>query len=355
VSEAHDLVVIGGGQAGLAAAYHLQQRGADFIVLDAERRTGDAWRRRWDSLRLFTPARHDGLPGLPFPDAPGRFPTKDQVAEYLGDYVERFELPVRHETRASCLRRANGGFEVVSSGGTFIARAVIVATGANPVPRVPALAASLDPGVAQLHSSEYVNPERMPAGKVLVVGFGTSGAEIAEELGRAGRDVTISGTPTLHVPNPVLKVAGGLYWQILHNVLTIRTPVGRRVAPKAVGRGAPLIRVSRRQVLEAGVATVPRVTGVTGGSPVCDDGTRLDFDVIMWCTGYSPDYSWIDVPALTFDPRGWPVVPCGLPAAVSGLGFVGVPFQVGLTSSLLGGVGRDAAIVVDRLGAKRSA
>jgi len=349
MSDVYDVIVIGGGQAGLAAGYHLRRHGADFVVLDAERKTGDVWRRRWDSLRLFTPAQHDGLPGLRFPDARGAFPAKDQVADYLVEYATRFELPVEHGVTASRLRKSSGGYTIESTGGEYLARAVITATGTNPSPRVPVLVDEIDSGVTQIHSSAYVNPGRLPEGKVLVVGFGTSGAEIAEEVARAGRDVTISGTPTVHIPDPLLRVAGGLYWQFIHNVLTIRTPLGRKVAPKAAAQGAPLIRISRETVVSAGVTVVPKISTVIDGVPVASDGTRLDPDVIIWCTGFSPDYSWIDVPGLKLDARGWPVVPSGIPSGVDGLGFLGVPFQVGLTSSLIGGVGRDARLVVDRI------
>jgi putative flavoprotein involved in K+ transport len=347
--ENHDVVVIGGGQAGLAAAYHLMRAGLDFVVLDADDRTGDEWRRRWDSLRLFTPARHDGLPGMAFPARPGSFPGKDEVADYLTEYVERFSLPVRNGVRVSQLKRADGHFEVFVSQGLITAGAVVVATGANQLPHVPALAHSLDPHIVQLHGHEYRSPGSVPPGKVLVVGFGTSGAEIAEELSLAGRAVSISGEPNFHIPDPVLRLAGNLYWQFIHRVLTRRNPIGRKAAPKVKASGAPLIRISASQVAAAGVERVPRVVSVAEGRPALADGSLVEADVVVWCTGYRPDYSWIDVPGLRFDERGWPQASFGLVEEVEGLAFVGVPFQVGLTSTLLGGAGRDAAIVVDRL------
>lgn len=352
--ENHEVIVIGGGQAGLATAYHLARAGLDFVVLDAEARTGDVWRRRWDSVRLFTPARHDGLPGMPFPGHPGSFPTKDQVAKYLEEYVDRYSLPVRHGVRVSGLRQVDQHFEVHTTDGLITAAAVVVATGSNPHPHVPALAERLDPHIVQLHSHDYQSPESVPAGEVLVVGFGTSGAEIAEELSLAGRSVSISGEPTLHIPGPFLKLAGNLYWQVLYRVLTRRTPIGRKAAPKVKAGGAPLIRISATQVEAAGVKRVGRVVAVTDGRPALADGTSVAADVIVWCTGYSPDYSWIDVPGLLFDERGWPQAPFGMIDEVEGLAFVGVPFQVGLTSALLGGVGRDAAIVVDHLSKHRT-
>ena len=347
--ESHDVIVIGGGQAGLAAAYHLMEAGLDFVVLDADERTGDQWRRRWDSLRLFTPARHDGLPGMAFPARPASFPTKDEVADYLTEYVERFSLPVRNGVRVSQLKRVDRHFEVLTSQGLVAAGAVVVATGANQLPHVPALAQSLDPHIVQLHGHQYLSPDSVPPGKVLVVGFGTSGAEIAEQLALAGRAVSISGEPTFHIPDPVLKLAGNLYWQFIHRVLTRRTPIGRRAAPKIGASGAPLIRISASQVAAAGVTRVPRVVSVTKGRPVLADGSLVEADVVVWCTGYAPDYSWIEVPGLRFDERGWPQAPFGLVEEVEGLAFLGVPFQVGLTSTLLGGAGRDAAIAVDRL------
>ncbi|MDT3683408.1 MAG: NAD(P)/FAD-dependent oxidoreductase [Truepera sp.] len=352
--ENHDVIVIGGGQAGLAAAYHLMRAGADFVVLDASERTGDVWRQRWDSLRLFTPAHHDGLPGMPFPAPPGSFPAKDEVAGYLSQYVDRFSLPVRNGVRVTRLTRVGSHFEVLTSQGSIIAGAVVVATGANQLPHVPALAQSLDPHIGQLHSHAYRSPDSVPPGEVLVVGFGTSGAEIAEELALAGRTVSISGEPTFHIPDPVLKVAGELYWHFIHRVLTRRTPIGRKAAPKIVASGAPLIRISASRVEAAGVKRVPRVVSVTEGRPVLADGSLVNADVVVWCTGYAPDFSWIDVPGVSFDERGWPRAPYGLVENVEGLAFVGVPFQVGLTSVLLGGVGRDAAIVVDRLVQQRT-
>lgn len=352
--ESHDVIVIGGGQAGLATAYHLTRAGFDFVVLEADSRTGDGWRRRWDSLRLFTPARHDGLPGMAFPARPGSFPAKDDVADYLTEYTERFALPVRTGVQVTQVKRDGRHFVVSTLQGEMTAGAVVIATGAHRLPRVPDLAKFLDPQIAQLHSHDYRSPGSVPPGNVLIVGFGTSGAEIAEELALAGRTVSISGTPTFHIPDPVLKLAGGLYWQFIHRALTLRTPVGRKAAPKVKSGGAPLIRISASRLEEAGVEHVPRVVAVEQGRPVLADDAVVDVDVVVWCTGYRPDYSWIDVPGLEFDEQGWPQAPFGIAEGVDGLAFVGVPFQVGLTSTLLGGAGRDAAIVVDHLAQRRT-
>src|SRR3954453_8796404 len=189
--EPFDVVVVGGGQAGLAAGWHLRQRGLRFLVLEAAAALGDTWRTRWDSLRLFTPAEHDALPGLPFPAPAGTYPGKEAVAEYLEDYAAAFALPVELDARVTGLRRTDGGFQIGTADRTYTARQVIVATGPFQTPFVPALAAGLDGSVTQLHSAEYRGPDPLPDGPALVVGGGNSGFQIPEELART-RQVELS-------------------------------------------------------------------------------------------------------------------------------------------------------------------
>lgn len=268
-SQQLDAVVIGAGQAGLAAGYHLAKTRLQFEILEADPRVGDIWRRRWDSLRLFTPAQHDGLPGLPFPGARNTFPGKEDFAAYLESYAARFGLPVRTGVRVTGVRRAGAGFAVDTAAGTVRAHHVIVATGANALPRLPDAAAGLDPAIRQLHSSQYRSPADIPDGDVLVVGAGTSGSEIALELS-ASRRVLLAGRPTPHIPDPLLRYAGDVYWRFIHHVLTLRTPIGRRVAVGFHQRGAPLVRISAKDLDRAGVIRVPRLTGTAGGQPTFD-------------------------------------------------------------------------------------
>lgn len=175
----YDTIVIGGGQAGLAAGYQLRNAGRSFLVLDAGKHPGDSWRRRWDSLRLFSPAQYDGLPGLRFPAPSGTFPTKDEMADYLERYVGHFELPILHEMRVTKVTKTEHGMSVECGEHQYCCKNVIVAVGAYASPRVPDFATALDPSIVQLHSSEYRRPDDLPPGRVLVVGFGTSGVEIA--------------------------------------------------------------------------------------------------------------------------------------------------------------------------------
>jgi putative flavoprotein involved in K+ transport len=353
-NEAVNTVIVGAGQAGLATGYHLKKHRQDFLILDSQARVGDVWRSRWDSLRLFTPAQHDSLPGLPFPAARGTFPGKDAMAEYLENYATNWELPVRHGARVVGIEREDGRFRVQSSAGSILARNVVVATGPNTQPRVPAFARDLDPGIHQLHGAEYSNPDSIPPGDVLVVGSGTSGVEIALELAPTHRTY-IAGNPPFHIPGPVTRYAGGLWWLFIHKVLNRSTPIGRKVALGFTQHGAPLIRTSTRELDAAGVTRLPRLKGTRDGQPLTDEGHAIPVSTVIWATGYQPDFGWIQ--GLPTDEDGWPLTLRGAVEQLPGLFFVGMPFQYGLTSGLVGGVGRDAehvaGLIAGQAGQKR--
>jgi putative flavoprotein involved in K+ transport len=339
-------VIIGAGQSGLAAAYYLKKANEEFIILEVEDQAGNSWRKRWDSLRLFTPAQHDGLPGFPFPSARGTLPSKNEMADYLSDYIERFSLPVQFGTKVIELQKTKEGYLVLTSKGNMVADHVIVATGTNPYAHIPGFAADLDQDIVQIHSSEYKNPLLFPAQDTLVVGAGTSGVEIAIELSKS-RPVMIAGKGTPHIPDLVFRLLGTLYWWFIHYILTIRTPIGRKVGPHILHGGAPLISVSMKEVEKAGIKQLPRLKGVHKGLPLLDNGQTLTVTSIVWATGYKPDFSWIK-----FDVAGnsgWPKTKRGISEDFPGLYFVGLVFQYGLTSGLVGGVGRDAKFVADHL------
>ena len=354
--ERHDTVVIGGGQAGLSVGYHLRRRGVPFVILDADRRTGDVWRRRWDSLRLFTPAAFDGLDGMPFPAPPDRFPTKDEFADYLEAYAARFELPVRHGWRVDRLARGDDGFVIASGGRVLTARHVVVAMGSYQRPSVPRFAADLSPDVVQLHSSDYRRPDQLPPGDVLVVGAGNSGAEIALELSRTRR-VVLAGRPPGELPFDVASRAAHavltrlLLRGLFHRVLTVDTPVGRRFRRRSAGHSGPLIRTKARHLEAAGVRRVGRVAGVRDGRPVLADGTALDVAAVVWCTGFRPGFEWVDLP-LELDAHGLPEHRRGAVPGVPGLYSVGLPFLFAFSSSMVHGVGRDAARVAAAIAAR---
>lgn len=340
-------IIIGAGQAGLAAGYHLLKSGEDFLILDAAKNIGDSWRKRWDSLRLFTPSQYDGLPGFSFPAPRNTMPSKDEMADYLEKYAEKFKLPVRMGVKVNHLSKSESGFEVNTTDFVFKCDKVIVATGTNPIPRIPAFAKDLDKNVHQIHSSQYLNPDSLPSGKVLVVGAGTSGVEIAIELAKS-RPTLISGHPTFHIPEPVFRYAGRLYWWFVSNILTVRTPIGRKAKKSIVKGGGPLVNVSVKDLVAAGVEQVPRVAGVENGNPKLEDERKLVVSSIVWATGFKPDFSWIDL-KITDEKNGWPKTNRGVSTEIEGLYFIGMLFLYGLTSGLVGGVGRDAAFIAKHI------
>ena len=339
--ERFDTIVVGGGQAGLSAGYHLQERDMDFVIVDAQRRLGEVWRNRWDSLRLFTPARYSGLPGMPFPATPGHLPDKDEVADYLERYAERFDLPVRSGTVAESLVHDGDRWVLRTSRGTLEANNVIVATGPFQRPKIPAMSAQLDAGIDQRHSSAYRSPFDLPDGPVLVVGAGNSGAQIALELARH-REVWLAGRDTGHLSRRLLgRDLFDWLWPLMER-FTVDTRLGRRMRRRVGAGGDALIGIPERALVEAGVVRVGRVESVHDGWPVVG-GEVLRPRAIVWCTGFVSDYSWIDAPV--FDERGVPRHTRGVVDEAPGLYFLGLRFQHRMTSSLVGGVGQDAAYV----------
>lgn len=356
-SQHYDVVVIGGGQAGLSVGYHLRQQGVRFAILDAEKRIGDVWRRRWDSLRLFTPARFDSLDGWPFPAHADHFPTRDEMADYLEAYARRFELPVSSGERVESLSRSDGRYTIVTGHRRYTADQVVVAMSSYQKPRVPDVATQLRPGIVQVHAGHYKSPQQLSEGDVLLVGAGNSGAEIAMELVQRGHRVWLSGRDTGEAPVRLSSFLGRwlmarlLLRFFFHRVLTVDTPMGRKARPAMMSRGTPLIRTRRADLANAGVSRVARVTGARDGWPLLADGRVLPVSNVVWCTGFEPAFSWIDLPI--FDARGEPRHDAGLVPDAPGLFFVGLHFLYSMSSSMIHGVGRDAARIAAQV-AKRA-
>jgi putative flavoprotein involved in K+ transport len=349
-------VIIGGGQAGLAAGYHLAALKIPFVILDANSRIGNSWRARWDSLRLFTPAKFAGLDGLPFPAPRNDFPTKDAVANYLELYARKFQLPVRSGVRVDRLSRQKDRFLVVAGDKRYEAENVIVAMANYQRPQTPAFADELDPSIVQLHSADYRNLGQLRPGGLLVVGAGNSGSEIAMEAARV-HHTWMSGRDTGHVPFRIEGFAARLILVrlvlrvVFHRLLTVATPVGRRLRPVILRGGGPLVRVKPRDLSAVGVQRVPRVSGVRNGRPVLDDGRVLDVANVIWCTGFHPGFSWIDLPV--FGAGGEPLHERGIVPSEPGLFFVGLDFLYALSSATLVGVSRDAQRVAKAVAARK--
>jgi putative flavoprotein involved in K+ transport len=353
-----EIVVIGGGQAGLAVGYHLRRHGLPFVILDEHERVGDVWRNRWDTLRLFTPGRYDGLPGMPFPGPPSAYPTKDEVATYFETYAREFELPVRTGLKVERLSAVDGRFDAFYGGQPLSAENVVVATGAFHHPRVPAFAVGLDATIVQLHSSEYRNRSQLRPGSVLVVGAGNSGAEIAMDLA-SHHQIWLSGPDTGQEPTRAGSIPDRFITPIMWLIatrLTVRTAPGRKLRDYFIDppRGIPLGRVRRKDIIAAGIERVERTTGVRNGYPLLRDGRSLQASNVIWCTGYRPDFRWLDL-LLPTTKHGFPIHDRGIVESVPGLYFMGLLFQNSLSSALLGGVGRDAAYIADHIASTRAA
>jgi putative flavoprotein involved in K+ transport len=358
-SQHYDVIVIGGGQAGLSVGYYLKQRGLRFLIVDGSERIGDAWRKRWHSLKLFTPAWLSSLDGLPMPLPRTEFPTKDQMADYLESYAAHFDLPVRSCTRVDKLSRKDGRFHLACGDVELTADQVVIAMASFQKPRVPELARALRGDIVQFHSSAYQCPEQLREGSVLVVGGGNSAAEIALELSRTHR-VRMAGRPSGEVPFKMGSFLGRhvfarlLMRVLFHRVLTIDTPMGRKARPKMRVMATPLIRTQTKELVAAGVEHLPlRVTDVRDGLPVLEDGSVLDVQNVVWSTGYEAGQSFIDLPI--FDAEGQLVHEAGVVTQEPGLYFVGLPFLYSMSSAMIHGVGRDAARIASEVAARAEA
>jgi putative flavoprotein involved in K+ transport len=341
--------VVGGSQSGLAMAWHLAQQGLRFVVLEAGPEVGHVWRNRWDTLKLFTPAQYDALPGLAFPAPADTYPTKDPVADYLQAYVAAFDLPVRLNARVTSLTRTDDGFEVQTANQTYQARQVVVATGPFQVPFLPPMASKLDPSVTQLHSAAYRNPQALPEGPVLVVGGGNSGFQIAEELA-ATRQVDLS-IATRYPMLPQRLAGRDLFWWLTRLGLlrvTVTSRPGRRMSRRDF-----VIGTNRKRLEGKGVRFRPRLADAEGRTVRFADHRLLeDVGVVVWATGYRSDYAWIHIPGVV---REGHVVHRRGVTEVPGLYFLGLSWQHTRGSALLGFVHEDAAFLADRIQAHHRA
>jgi len=353
-AEHTDVLIVGAGQSGLALGYHLQRRGRQVVLVDRNERIGDSWRARWDSLKLYSPASRDGLPGMPFPAGRTAYPSKDEMADYLEAFAARFELPVRLGTEIVALTQADGRFVAYAGGCRIEAETVVVASGVFEKPHVPPFADELSPAITQLHSSAYRNLTQLQDGSVLVVGASHSGADIAYEAA-SHHEVVLSGRDTGQLPASIESRRGrmlfrGLFFAGTH-ILTVDTPLGRKMRTEIRHGGAPLLRFRRSDLRKAGVERVlERTVGVQDGQPVLDGGRVLDVRNVVWCTGFRPDFGWLRFP-LEIGDDGYPVQYRGA-STTPGLYFVGLPFLHSFASMLIGGAGRDTERVAEQIAAR---
>jgi putative flavoprotein involved in K+ transport len=339
-----DVMVIGGGQAGLAMGYHLTQRGLSFQIVDAGAEIGATWRSRWDSLLLFTSGRYDNLPGLPFPAGPDTYPGKDDVAHYLQAYAARFELPVRRNTNVTSLTRADGTYVAKAGDEALEAKQVVVATGPFHVPFIPPIVRDLDPGLHQVHSADYRHPQTVPPGRVLVVGAANSGCQIAQELSATHRVELSAGQRIPAIPQRPL---GRDVWTWASALRLDRVTADSRLGRRLAGRDQVIGPGPRRLARRHGIRLRPRATSAAGRTVTFADGSAADFDAVVWATGFRTDHTWIDIPDVK-DKNGRILHQRGVTPS-PGLYMLGQTWQHTRGSALLGWVGSDAAFLAAQI------
>jgi putative flavoprotein involved in K+ transport len=341
--EHYDVVVIGAGQAGLAIGYFLGKQGKRFMILEAADSIASAWRSRWDSLVLFTPRRYDALPGLVFPGDPDGYPTRDEVIAYLERYAAHFQLPIALSSPVRSLTKEGNAFVLEAGAKRILADQVVMATGPFQVPNMPALADGLSDEVFQTHSTGYRRPADVPHGRVLVVGGGNTGFQIAKELA-ASREVHLA-IGSRQKPLPQRLLGRDLFWWLTKLGLLSKT-VESRLGQRLQSRDT-LIGSSPRQVKRQGVQVRPRAVRADGQTIGFADGSKLEIDAVIWATGYRPDHSWIELPVT--DDNGRLRHRRGV-TEVPGLYFLGLSWQHTRDSALLGFVADDAAFIAEQLG-----
>lgn len=341
--EHHEVVVVGGGQAGLAIGYFLAQQGRDFVILEAAEEPAAAWRERWDSLTLFTPVRYSSLPGLPFIGDPDSYPRRDDVIDYLTGYARRFDLPVELRSSVKAIRQGQVGYLIELEDRSYTAIQVVIATGPFQVPFVPAIAEDLDSGVVQLHSSRYRSSADLPNGPVLVVGAGNTGFQIAEELS-ASREVHLS-IGSRQTPLPQRLLGRDLFWY-LEKTGAIRKSTETRIGRRLQGRDTLIGSSPRILRKQHGVQLHPRAIGAAGRAVGFSDATEFEVGAVIWATGFRNDHAWIDAPI--FDAHGRVIHRRGVTGS-RGLYFLGLSWQYTRGSALIGWVGDDAKYIADRI------
>jgi hypothetical protein len=346
MTEDVDVVVIGGGQAGLAVGYHLRRTPLSWTVLDAQDGPGGAWRHGWNGLRLFSPARFSSLPGWMMPGGTDDYPSRAEVLDYLAAYERRYELPVRRPVRVDAVHREGEGFRVVADAGTWHARAVVSATGTWSRPFIPDVPGRGGFQCVQLHSAGYATPDAFAGRRVLVVGAGNSGAQILAEVSRVADATWV----TLAEPGFLPDWVDGRYLFDQATAAYRARQEGREPPPR-VGLGDIVMVPPVREARDQGVLrSVRPFTRMTAGGVVWPDGREETVDAVIWCTGFRPALEHL---------RPLGVVEGGR-IAVEGtrsvrkprLWLVGYGDWTGFASATLIGVGRTARATVTEIAAE---
>ncbi|MFJ8537257.1 ArsO family NAD(P)H-dependent flavin-containing monooxygenase [Streptomyces sp. NPDC093591] len=349
MSHTTQVVVIGGGQSGLAAGYHLRRLGLDFVVLDAQSTPGGAWQHAWESLRLFSPAAYSSLPGRLMPPQAGEtYPEAQHVVQYLADYEKRYELPVERPVRVLGVHRDGRLLRVETDSGTWHARSVISSTGTWWRPFLPAVPGQGAFGGRQMHTVQYRSPRDFAGRRVIVVGGGNSGAQLAADL---AYDTEL----TWATQRPPRFLADDIDGRALFDVATARRralDAGRTDTGGVASLGDIVAVPPVREVRDRGLLKAsPMFSRLVPDGVEWADGTRAEADVIIWCTGFRPALAHLSPLGLRH--RRGRIPMAGTRAlAEPRLHLLGYGDWTGPASATLIGVGRaarDAAREIGRL------
>lgn len=345
MTQQYDVLVIGGGQAGLAAGYHLQRAGLSFVILEGAPEVGGSWPQYYDSLRLFSPAARSSLPGLAFPGNGRRYPARDEVVSYLRHYAQHFALPISTNTRVAQVEVTTPGFQAITAGGMiYQARSVIAATGAFHHPFIPTLPGQEHFQGRVLHSATYRSPEPFANQRVLVVGAGNSAIQIGAELARVAQVTLATRTPIQFRPQTVLG-HDIHYWAWLLGL--DRLPISL-FNPEATATGVLDTGVYQAAIEAGRPDRRPLFTRFTPTGVIWPHGIEEPVDAIVFATGYRPNLEYLaELGAL--DANGQPLHRRGVSTTVPGLVYVGLSNQSTYASATLRGVGPDAAFVIRHL------
>lgn len=343
----YDVIVVGGGQAGLAMGYYLRQTNRRFLILDSQKRTGDSWRQRYDTLVLFTPRRYSALPGLEFPGEQMQLPTKEETADYLEMYARHFDLPIQHQTTVLRVEKTAGGYTVETADEVLHTRSLVVATGPFQTPFIPVLGQQDSSDVFSLHTAFYRNETQLPPGPVLIVGGGNSGVQIAVELA-ASRPVYLSmGQDRTFLP---AMIFGRSIFSYLYAFGLLESPGTSWLGKKWRAKPDPIFGYSKqvRELTKNGQLHVTqRTRSIQNRTATFDDGAKAEISAIIWATGFRSNYEWLQIPGV-LAADGQPIHERGI-SPVQDLYFIGLPWQYSRGSALLGGVGNDAKYIVERM------
>ncbi len=341
-----DVLVVGAGQAGLAMGYHLRKTSFRFLLVDGASRVGDSWRRRYDSLSLFTPRALSSLPDLPIQGDPQGYASRDEFADYLEMYAKHFNLPIEMNTGVRRLERRNGHFAATSFNGQEIeAEIVVLANGGFQKPIIPIMSKNLSGNIQQFSAESYKNPSQIPAGAVLVIGDGATGRDIASELAGTHTVYLATGKPRRLMPERILRFS---MWWWLEKLGFLTAPtdsfIGRklRAMDSFPNRDRDLPALKRR-----GIKVMPKATDADGNKVTFANGASISVNSVIWAIGYRDDSDWVAIPEIK-DAHGNFIHQRGI-SPVRGLYFIGRPWQTSRASAIIHGVGRDAGMILNEI------